>query len=217
MHESNYISKKFKKLTMKKFKLLSIALLITGGSLMAQKVAVESGAMPSLKGETKLNLVYDYSEMEMGKYGSEADYTKKKVEDLNKKTPGKGDKWLEGWNGNKTKRYHPKFEELLNKGLSKKGCDASEANTSAKYTMKVKTLTLFPGWNIGISKLPAYCTYRFELVETAAPDKVICAMRLNNVQGSQAMGYDFDEGSRVAESYAKAGKIMAKYLAKSFK
>lgn len=184
---------------------------------MAQKVMVESGAMPSLAGQTSLNLVYDYSEMEMGKYGSEADYTKKKVEDLNKKSPGKGDKWLEGWNGNKENRYHPKFEELLNKGLNKKGCNASQSNKSAKYTLRVKTITLFPGWNIGVSKLPAYCTYRFELVETAAPDKVICAIRINNVQGSQAMGYDFDEGSRVAESYAKAGKIMAKYLSKFFK
>lgn len=202
---------------MKRIKLLSIALIFASGSVMAQKVVVESGAMPSMKGETKLNLVYDYSEMEMGKYGSEADYTKKKVEDLNKKTPGKGDKWLEGWNGNKEKRYHPKFEELLNKGLAKKGCDAKENSKGAKYTLKVKTITMFPGWNIGISKLPAYCTYRFELVETAAMDKVICAVRLNNVQGSQAMGYDFDEGSRIAESYAKAGKVMSKYIAKSFK
>lgn len=202
---------------MKKIKLLCLSILISAGSLMAQKVMVESGAMPSLAGETKLNLIYDYSEMEMGKYGSEADYTKKKVEDLNKKTPGKGDKWLEGWNGNKENRYHPKFEQLLNKGLEKKGCSASQSNKSAKYTLRVKTITLFPGWNIGVSKLPAYCTYRFEMVETAAPDKIICAIRINNVQGSQAMGYDFDEGSRVAESYAKAGKIMAKYLSKFFK
>ncbi len=202
---------------MKKLKLVSVALLFAASSVMAQKVAVESGTVPSLKGETKINLVYDYSEMEMGKYGSEADYTKKKVEDLNKKTPGKGDKWLEGWNGNKQNRYHPKFEDLLNKGLVKKGCNAAQTNSDAKYTMKVKTITLFPGWNIGISKLPAYCTYRFEIVETASPDKIIAALRLTNVQGSQAMGYDFDEGSRVAESYAKAGKIMAKYLTKSFK
>ena len=202
---------------MKRIKLLSISLLLVSTSLMAQKVEVESGVMPSLKGETKLNLVYDYSEMEMGKYGSEADYTKKKVADLNAKTPGKGDKWLEGWNSNKENRYHPKFEELLNKGLVKKGCDASQSNKSAKYTLKVKTITMFPGWNIGVSKLPAYCTYRFEMVETASPDKIICAVRIKNVQGSQAMGYDFDEGSRIAESYAKVGKVMAKYLGKSFK
>ena len=202
---------------MKRIKLLSVAFLLVTNSLMAQKVLVESGQMPSLKGETKLNLVYDYSEMEMGKYGSEADYTKKKVEDLNKKTPGKGDKWLEGWNGNKDMRYHPKFEELFNKGLSKVNCNAAQKLNDAKYTLKVKTITLFPGWNIGVSKLPAYCTYRFEIVETSAPDKVICAMRLTNVQGSQVMGYDFDEGSRVAESYAKAGKIMSKFLSKSFK
>jgi hypothetical protein len=202
---------------MKKLKLVSITLFLAVTSVMAQKVVVESGAVPSLKGETKLNLVYDYSEMEMGKYGSEADYTKKKVEDLNKKTPGKGDKWLEGWNGNKENRYHPKFEELINKGLGKTGCAAGQNYKDAKYTLRVKTITLFPGWNIGVSKLPAYCTFRFELVESAAPDKVIAALRLTNVQGSQAMGYDFDEGSRVAESYAKAGKIMAKYLGKSFK
>ena len=202
---------------MKKLTLLSIALLVSTMFASAQKVTIESGSMPSLAGEKALKLVYDYSEMEMGKYGSEADYTKKKVADLNAKTPGRGDKWLEGWNGNKENRYHPKFETLINKVIAKSGCEASQTAKEGKYTLRVKIITLFPGWNIGISKAPAYCTYRFELMENGSNGKIVCTMMLKNVAGSQAMGYDFDEGSRVAESYAKAGKIMGKFLMKSFK
>ena len=197
-----------------KTKMLVAALLISVSAAFAQSPKIESGTIPSMKGEKKLKLVYNYKEMDMGKYGNEEEYTKKKVADLNAKSPGKGDKWLEGWNGNRTMRYHPKFEEQFVKALTKVGCDASEKADGAKYTLVVKTITLYPGYNIGVSKIPAYCTYRFDIVETASPDKVLTSILLNHVAGSQAMGFDFDEGSRVAESYAKAGKIMGKFLAK---
>jgi hypothetical protein len=92
--------------------------------------------------------------------------------------------------------------------------DVSQNNKDAKYKLIVKTLTLYPGYNIGISKIPAYCSYAFIIVETANPSKVLSKTVVRNVQGSQAMGYDFDAGSRLQESYAKAGKMFAGYIKK---
>jgi hypothetical protein len=179
----------------------------------AQKMVQESGDLKMLAGQSKMLVEYDFSELDMGKEGSEQDYLKKKRDDLNAKEKGKGDKFVEGWERNKEERYEPKFEELFNKNTKDK-LNISKANKDAKYKLIVKTLTLYPGYNIGISKMPAYVSFTFVVVETANPTKELSRTTVRNVVGSQTMGYDFDAGSRLAESYAKAGKMFAKYVVK---
>ncbi|MGQ0826767.1 MAG: hypothetical protein ACT4ON_00075 [Bacteroidota bacterium] len=200
---------------MKKIKFYMIAGLIalSGIAAKAQKMVQESGDVTMLAGQAKLLVEYDFSDLDMGKEGSESDYLKKKKADLNAKEPGKGDKFVEGWEKDKVNRYQPKFEELFNKTIKEK-VNLSPSNKDAKYKLIVKTLTLYPGYNIGISKMPAYVSFAFVIVETANPSKELSKTVVRNVVGSQAMGYDFDAGSRLQESYAKAGKMYAKYIMK---
>jgi hypothetical protein len=200
---------------MKLFKFFMIAGLFAFSSIAvkAQKMVQEKGDVKMLVGETKLLVSYDFDELDMGKEGSESDYLKKKQDALNAKEPGKGDKFVEGWKKNQKERYEPKFEELFNKAIKGK-MSLSESNKDAKYKLIVKTLTLYPGYNIGISKMPAYVSFAFIIVETANPDKELSKIVVKNVVGSQMMGYDFDAGSRLQESYAKAGKMLAGYFLK---
>lgn len=183
-------------------------------SASAQKIVQESGDVKMLAGQTKLMVEYDFKDLDIGKEGSEADYLKKKKDDLNAKEAGKGDKFVEGWERNKEDRYEPKFEELFNKEMDGK-MNLSTANKDAKYKLIVKTLTLYPGFNVGVMKYPAYVSFEFIIVETANPGKELAKMQLQKVAGSQAMGMDFDAGSRLVESYAKAGRILGKYIEKN--
>ena len=173
----------------------------------------EVGDLTMLVGQTKMLVEYDFDDLDMGKEGSESEYLEKKRTDLNKKEAGKGDKFVEGWKKNQTERYEPKFEELFNKTMKGK-MDISQSNKDAKYKLIVKTLTLYPGYNVGVSKMPAYVSFAFIIVETANPDKILSKTVVKNVVGSQVMGYDFDAGSRLQESYAKAGKMLAAYIKK---
>lgn len=200
---------------MKKIKIYMIAgfIALSGSAAKAQKMVQESGGLTMLAGQSKLLVEYDFSDLDMGKEGSESDYLNKKKTDLNAKEPGKGDKFVAGWEKNKTDRYQPKFEELFNK-TAKEKINISASNKDAKYKLIVKTLTLYPGYNIGISKMPAYVSFAFIIVDVADPSKVLSKTLVRNVVGSQAMGYDFDAGSRLQESYAKAGKMYAKYVMK---
>ena len=50
------------------------------------------------------------------------------------------------------------------------------------------------------------------IVEPAAFTKVP-----SNVAGGQFGGFDYDSGTRIAESYAKAGKLLAAFLEKQLK
>jgi len=165
-----------------------------------------------LKGQKELNIEFDYTNMKVGKYATEEAYVKDKVSEHNKKEAGKGDKWKESWESSREKRYQPKFMELINKSLEKTTLKAKEG-TTAKYTLIVKTVFTEPGFNVGVMKQPAYVDFEMVFIDNETK-KEVSRYILYRVPGSQAMGYDFDAGSRIAECYAKAGKMMGAYIAK---
>lgn len=200
---------------MKNLKISVIALaLLSSGAMKAQKW-ITGKDMSYLKGQKEILLQFTYDNMTVGKT-SESEYVKEKVEDYNKKEAGKGDAWAKSWTENRTNTYEPKFEELFNKSAGDK-LSGSRKNTSAKYTLIVHTTRTEPGFNIGVMKKNAEGDFELSIVETANPTKVLSTGVLKNVPGSQFAGYDYDVSSRVKESYAKAGKMIGKALAKATK
>ena len=168
-----------------------------------------------LKGQTKINIVYDYSDLHVWKRDkTEKEYVELKVKEKNEKEAGSGDKWKVNWEKARDDRYKPKFEQLFNKTLAKYSVTGGEGLKGAKYTVTVKTTFIFPGYNIGISKMPSYVDFEFTWTETDSKDKVITKQIYTNAKGSQMMGFDFDIPTRVAESYAIGGKRLAALVIK---
>ena len=179
----------------------------------AQKVIVESGNLSVLAGSKSIKLEYNYDNLAVGKkYTDDKKYVADKKAEA--KDPEKAAAFEKGWYGARTERYEPKFEELFNKTLEKPGVISSKTVADSKYTIIVKTVKIEPGFNIGVAKQPSFVDFKFIVYETGNPNKVVAVANLFNVVGSQYMGYDFDAGSRIAESYAKAGKEFGNYLAK---
>ncbi len=179
----------------------------------AQKVEIASGEIKPVLAEKEINIQYDYSNMKIGKEGmTEESYVNKKVTEKNKEEAGTGDKWQSNWYGSRKEKYQPKFEELLNKELEKKSVKYGNY-PNAKYTLIVKSPFTEPGYNVGVMKQPSYVNFEFVFVETANPSNEISKMTLTKVAGSQALGFDYDTGTRISESYAKGGKILGKYIA----
>lgn len=193
---------------MKKITSLFAALAISGCFLQvsAQKVKTTSGNPDILKAETTLNIEFVYDNLSVGKYNNEKDYITAKTEEYNKKEAGKGDTWAASWARDKAARFEPKFLELfnINSGMMQ--------NNKAKYTLIFKTLSIEPGYNIGISRKNAEIDAEVWIVETDNREKKVCTLTISNVPGGTAFGYDFDTGLRISEAYANAGKKLAKYL-----
>ncbi len=190
-------------------------LMLFSTSLFAGGVKVKSGSLSPLKSEKKILLKFDYSSFRVGDM-SEADYVSKKVNEYNAKEPGKGDEWKKGWEGARMSRFQPKFTELFNKELDGKMIGSENAE-DAKYTMVIKVAFIEPGFNVGVMKKPAYADFEYTISENANPGKPTCELMLEKVTGSQFGGYDFDAGSRIAESFALSGKILGKYFTKNLK
>ncbi len=172
----------------------------------AQKVKNTSGNADILKPETSVNIEFNYDNISVGKYKSEQEYITAKTEEYNKKEAGKGDTWAASWQNDKQSRFEPKFIELfkLNSGMS--------VMTEAKYTLIFKTLSMEPGFNVGVMRKNAEIDAEVWIVETANKSNKLATFTISNVPGGTAFGYDFDTGLRISEAYANAGKKLGKSL-----
>jgi len=196
----------------KLFIALLIPMLASGLILNAQKITVEKGSAGAVKGQ-KMLATFDYSNMAVGKFATEDEYINKKSADYNKDEAGKGDKWAVSWKGDRATRYEPRFEELINKYGEKAGISASRTATDAKFEVVVHTIFTEPGFNVGVMRKPAYINVIVTFKDLSSGQEV-AVLKVENCPGQDAMGYDFDTGVRIEESYAKLGKALAAFITK---
>jgi hypothetical protein len=196
----------------KLFIALLIPMLASGLILNAQKITVEKGSAGAVKGQ-KMLATFDYSNMAVGKFATEDEYIAKKIADYNKDEAGKGDKWAVSWKGDRATRYEPRFEELITKYGEKTGISASRTATDAKFEVNVHTIFTEPGFNIGVMRKPAYINVIVTFKDISSGQEV-AVLKVENCPGQDAMGYDFDTGVRIEESYAKLGKALAAFIIK---
>ena len=196
---------------MKKISIISILIAFVLTPVFGQKLKVVSGDFSTLKGQTEVNVVYTYDELMVSKL-TESEYIEKKMREYNEKEPGKGEKFKESWETSREKRYHPKFEELITAHSKKfKFGDYPDA----EYTITVNSENIDPGYNIGISKKPAYLDCEIVLTDKSGSEK--CRIKVFRAPGSQFSGYDYDAGTRIAECYAITGKRLGAMIAKATK
>ncbi len=182
--------------------------------LLAQKIELKSGSLEFLKGQTALNVEYNYDGLTVGKITEQA-YIEKNIAEYNSKEAGKGDKWLQAWKSNRETRFEPKFEELLNKQFSERKIDLKPGkNPEARFTLVLKTINLEPGWNAAVMRAPAVISTEAGFYETKDRSKQLAVITILKAPGRDAMGYDFDVGYRLQEGYAKTGKELGAFLAK---
>jgi hypothetical protein len=177
-----------------------------------QKIKVVEGDLSILKGQKGVNTEFTYDNMSVGKFADEADYIAKKKEDYDKKEPGRGDKWEEAWISDRKERFEPQFRELFSKYS-----EMTTVDENATYTLIFKTVKTEPGWNIGISRSPAFIDAEVWITETQNPNKVLAKVTITKSPGRDAMGYDYETGARLQEAYAKAGKELGAYIRKQTK
>lgn len=198
---------------MKKLTTILIISFFFSAAVFGQKIKVLKGDVTTFKGKDVVNIEYDYSNMSVGKFKNEEDYVAKKVKEYNEDEPGRGDKWAQAWVDDRGNRFEPKFEELFNKYASgKTGGVALEKFGDNEYTLTFKTTFTEPGFNIGVMKKPA--SINGELILTDSDGKELVKMGAYGCPGSQFGGFDFDSGTRIAESYAKCAKSLASYIVK---
>ena len=191
---------------------LFIALFCVSLSGYAQKIKLIEGDLSALKGQKAVKTEFNYDDMSVGKFPKEADYIAQKKTDLDKKEPGRGDKWAETWVSDRQERFEPQFRELF-----AKYAEMSTVGEDSPYTLIFKTTRTEPGWNIGITRASAFIDAEAWIVDSKDHGKVLAKISVLKSPGRDAMGYDFETGARLQEAYAKAGKELGAFIKKSTK
>lgn len=195
--------------------ILVLLFLLSSDLVSGQKL--RSGNLMVLRGQTLLNLQYDYSGMAVGKFSNENDYVADRTADLNKSKPGSGDIWASKWVSNRASTFQPKFEQELNARINEFRIMAKEGQDDAKYTLIIHTTFTEPGFNAFVKKR-AEINLTVTLVETSAKDRslaVIDMPEMKNEQEAFHYGEQYDTGLRISTCYERAGEKLGKFLAKT--
>ena len=196
---------------MKKFILL-VALAVSTVAI-AQKPT--KGSFAPLKGETEFNIVFDYENIQVDKFKTEEAFLKDKMDKRQEK--GTAEDFKAMWFADRAGKYQPKFIECFNAANARKGISVQNDHSKAKYTVHVKTTWIYPGYNIGVQRQPAKLKAIITIYETANPKNVIVSVPFNKVVGSGSMGFDYNEGSRIADAYCILARQFSKSLNKGIK
>lgn len=195
-------------------KMLFIAVVCSlGMCLHAQSIVLTSGSLESLQEVKMVKFEFTYDDMQVGKM-TEQEYVNKKVNDYNKKEAGRGDKWYENWIGDRKGRFEPQFIELFHKYM--KDYEMIVDNEGAKYLFVFNTDFTEPGFNVGVARRNASIDITGSIMDIATGEQV-AKFKIKNASANNFMGTDFDSGFRIQETYGKAGREFAKFLAKKGK
>jgi hypothetical protein len=187
------------------------AFIFSSTAMQGQEVNITRGDLSILKDEKTINVVFTYEKMRVGEFGKEADYIKKKKEELNAKEAGTGDTWAIKWEEDKAMRYEPKFI------LGFTNLSGMTISKDAKYTLIFNTSALEPGYSIGISKKNAGIDGTVTIVDTANKTKKLITLLVVRPDENKWRGAAFDAGSRIADAYYLSGQKVGKFIKKNMK
>ena len=196
---------------MKNFATMAILLLVST-TAMGQKLIEQEDDIKNLKDIKVYMMEFDYTDVQIPKFDNEEAFLKDKMDKRNEKEAGDGERFKKSWFDDRPERYHPKFIESFNKRFDDSAVQVQEQD--ADYTMKIHTTKLYPGYNVGIVRHNAEIDATITVFKTGDESNVLFSGSYKDVQGSGAMGYDYDSGYRISECYAKLAKTFAKDLEK---
>jgi hypothetical protein len=182
-----------------------------------------SGDISVLKGQSEVNLQFDYSQMAVGKFKTEDAYVDNRKTEMNKHKSGSGDDWADKWKNDKTDKYQPGFERGMNMVLANFNFNARENAVTAKYTLLVHTTFLeigtssVVGYGFGYAgHKDTYISVSVDVVETENPTKVLATIEMKRENSEYQGGWsDVDAGMRIQGSYTRAGQDFAGFIYKS--
>jgi hypothetical protein len=148
-----------------------------------------------LKQESRVNLEFDYTELKTGRKPKEClpeqEFIAQQVARENEKHTGRGESWRQEWLGQRTVRFQPRFQEVLNKQFVEVNVPLEFGGfKDAKYTLILKTKTILTG-STCISADAVF-------VETNNRANTVAVVKLVDMPGRDPWA-----GSDMREAYAK--------------
>jgi hypothetical protein len=187
--------------------------------LFAQvKPEIVSGSADAIKGATKMNVVFDFTDCKYYEENmSEEAYIKRRKDEVREKH---GDAEVEVWYKDWLDTRSNKIPNLFISNLSKyvKNIDFTMNDTEAKYTMTIKVSWIYPGYFAVAMNQPAKATSTLTFTENSNPTKALFVMKYEKTRGIVGpFGPAPNTNTRIADAFNALGIYLGKYLKKALK
>lgn len=182
-------------------KYFTIILCLVTAAVMAQGKVV-TGDFKNLASVKEYNVVFDYTNIKVAHFETEEDFLEDK---MGKREGEKAENFRTKWFADREANYEPKFIAYFNKRMEGKGVTVAKS-PAAPYTMTIKTLWLYPGYNVGVGLEEAKITAVVTVFESANPSNVLLKVEYDKSPGIEPEEYAFDPGNRIAGAYEKLAK-----------
>lgn len=180
---------------------LTIILLFTTVAITAQGKVI-TGDFKNIAQIKAYNVVFDYTDMKVAHFATEEDFLNDK---MGKREGDKAENFRIKWFADREANYEPKFITYFNKRMEGKGVTVAK-NPDAQYTIHVKTLWLYPGYNVGVGAEEPKITAVVTVYETANPANILLKIEYEKSPGVEPEKDRFDSGNRIAGAYEKLAK-----------
>ena len=191
-------------------KSMLLMFLSVGSLVFAQRFDIQQGGLKNLKGISQYHVAFDYNDIKIHGFESEEAYLRDKMQ-KREKVAGKAEKFREDWFTYRTQLYEPAFISYFNKSF-KKGEIQVGSLPEAKYTMTIKTLWVYPGYNAGTAIEPAKITALVTITETQNPDNVLVKILFD-----KSIGLEHDLGNTIGDRISWAYEKIARNLSLQLK
>jgi hypothetical protein len=171
-----------------------------------QEVTLLEGNFKSLIGQNHVSLKFTYDSLSVGKFKKESDYVSKRVAEINKKYPGKGDDWAAEWVIQRKTNFEPAFTKAF---LKESGKDTLVAAT---YTLIFNTYFIEQGFSSSAMLIHKNPEIRGELIliKTGDTTQVLGRARVSKAMGKA--GPHFETGEHLDGAYSEAGSSLGGFI-----
>jgi hypothetical protein len=197
---------------MKKIILPVVLLLCVFQYSSAQKIKLFEGSLEKLKGEKAYAIEFTYDNLLVGTGMPEKEYLEMKQADWESREAGKGDEFVAKWFNDRKALYEPAFVKSFEYyGYMKLN------DSTARYTLIVKTKMMEGGWNVGVASHPGKIDGEMWVVESANKNNVIAKIYFLDFEGKSVTGGDFEMTSRIKSAYSVTGRWLGDFLRRKTK
>ena len=166
----------------------------------SQRFTVLAGSHKNLKGIAQYNVTFDYTNLKVHGFETEADYiSEKKLKRKDKE--GKAEEFEKDWYDARENQYEPAFIAYFNKKFEKAEVVCSK-NSELQYTMNIKTTWIYPGYFSEPAKISAIITF----TETKNPGNVLFSLEYEKSIGYEDGDFNGRLGNRIKGAYEKLAK-----------
>jgi hypothetical protein len=190
-----------------------LLLLIYSFNTYSQKVELISGNPQLFKEVKYYYLTFDYSDLQVGKYGSEQAYIDYMKDDAEKRKKGSSENWLNNWLADRTNLYQPKFIELFNNYIGNKNIKIYTNLTDQKYELNFHTKFIELGFNKNGKSAPALVNAIVTISDINNRENSL-VISLTDIPGKEIFGSYSPNNRRIEEAYGKCGKELAQYMSR---